>query len=162
MVEVLPIETLTLRHRSYLTHDGNMAVVIGPQRETDHITALAGRKGVRITHAAETHTHNDYVSGGLVAAASGGSGRQQVVLGVRRRLERGDGHVANAVHIPFSQPPGRSDEVPAGDVWVYCHIGYRAVVAASILGSAARHVNRIDHEFDNAGGAGLTIARPAL
>lgn len=107
MVEVLPIETLTLRHRSYLTHDGNMAVVIGPQRETDHITALAGRKGVRITHAAETHTHNNYVSGGLVAAASGGSGRQQVVLGVRRRLERGDGHVANAVHIPFSQPPGR-------------------------------------------------------
>ena len=98
--------------------------------------------------------------GDLAATALGGSGRQLVVLDVRRRLEWEDGHVAHAVHIPFSQVPGRSDEVPAGDVWVYCHSGYRAAVAASILAAAGRHVISIDDEFGNAAGAGLTIARP--
>ena len=65
MAEVLPIETPTLGDRSYLVHDGEVAAVIDPQRDTDRITALAGRNGVRITHVAETHIHNDYVSGGL-------------------------------------------------------------------------------------------------
>ncbi len=32
MVEVLPIETPTLGDRSYLAHDGSVAVVIDPQR----------------------------------------------------------------------------------------------------------------------------------
>jgi glyoxylase-like metal-dependent hydrolase (beta-lactamase superfamily II) len=65
MVEVLEIETPSLGDRSYLAHDGNVAVVIDPQRDTDRITALAERQGVRITHVAENHIHNDYVSGGL-------------------------------------------------------------------------------------------------
>ena len=44
MAEVLPIETPTLGDRSYLAHDGEVAVVIDPQRDTDRITALAGRR----------------------------------------------------------------------------------------------------------------------
>ncbi len=52
MAEVLPIETPTLGDRSYLVHDGEVAVVIDPQRDTDRITALAGRSGVRITRVA--------------------------------------------------------------------------------------------------------------
>ena len=73
MVEVLPIETPTLGDRSYLAHDGSVAVVIDPQRDTDRITALAERKGVRITHVAETHIHNDYVSGGLALSRAAGA-----------------------------------------------------------------------------------------
>jgi glyoxylase-like metal-dependent hydrolase (beta-lactamase superfamily II)/rhodanese-related sulfurtransferase len=65
MAEVLPVETPTLGDRSYLVHDGEVALVIDPQRDIDRITALAGAEGVRITHVAETHMHNDYVSGGL-------------------------------------------------------------------------------------------------
>ena len=73
MAEVLPIETPTLGDRSYLAHDGEVAVVIDPQRDTDRITALAGQEGVRITHVAETHIHNDYVSGGLALARATGA-----------------------------------------------------------------------------------------
>ena len=73
MAEVLPIETPTLGDRSYLVHDGEVAVVIDPQRDTDRITALAGQEGVRITHVAETHIHNDYVSGGLALARATGA-----------------------------------------------------------------------------------------
>ena len=50
MAKVLAIETPTLGDRSYLAHDGKVAVVIDPQRDTDRITALAAREGVRITH----------------------------------------------------------------------------------------------------------------
>ena len=65
MVEVLPVETPTLGDRSYLVHDGQVALVVDPQRDIDRITALAGAEGVRITHVAETHMHNDYLTGGL-------------------------------------------------------------------------------------------------
>jgi hydroxyacylglutathione hydrolase len=99
--------------------------------------------------------------GDLAAATAGGDGGGPVVvLDVRRRLEWEDGHLANAVHIPFSDLPGRVGEVPPGEVWVYCHSGYRAMVAASILAAAGRHVVGIDDQFDNAADAGLTIARP--
>ena len=73
MAKVLAIETPTLGDRSYLAHDGKVAVVIDPQRDTDRITALAAREGVRITHVAETHIHNDYVTGGLALSRETGA-----------------------------------------------------------------------------------------
>jgi hydroxyacylglutathione hydrolase len=68
MVEVLPIETPPLGDRSYLVHDGEAALVIDPQRDIDRVIALAADTGVRVTHVAETHVHNDYVTGGLALA----------------------------------------------------------------------------------------------
>ncbi|MFC3381650.1 rhodanese-like domain-containing protein [Couchioplanes caeruleus subsp. azureus] len=62
------VETSSLGDRTYLVHDGEVAVVVDPQRDIDRVLALAGRLGVRITHVAETHLHNDYVSGGLALA----------------------------------------------------------------------------------------------
>jgi hydroxyacylglutathione hydrolase len=64
------IETPELGDRSYLIHDGDQAVVIDPQRDTERITALARRLGVRIALVAETHIHNDYVTGGYHLARS--------------------------------------------------------------------------------------------
>src|SRR6516165_7867988 len=73
MAEVVPIETPTLGDRSYLVHDGTAALVIDPQRDTDRVTALAAEHGVRITHIAETHIHNDYLTGGPGLAAATGA-----------------------------------------------------------------------------------------
>ena len=73
MVEVLQIETPTLGDRSYLAHDGDVALVVDPQRDIDRITRLATKRGVRITHVAETHIHNDYVSGGLALSRAMGA-----------------------------------------------------------------------------------------
>jgi hydroxyacylglutathione hydrolase len=73
MVEVLPIETPTLGDRSYLVHDGEAALVIDPQRDIDRVTTLADEVGVRVTHVAETHVHNDYVTGGLALARAVGA-----------------------------------------------------------------------------------------
>jgi len=73
MAEVLTIETPALGDRSYLVHDGTAALVIDPQRDTDRVSALAAAHGVRITHIAETHIHNDYLSGGPALAAATGA-----------------------------------------------------------------------------------------
>ncbi|WP_120520609.1 MBL fold metallo-hydrolase [Arthrobacter celericrescens] len=67
-MDVVVIETTPLGDRSYLVHDGAVGLVIDPQRDTDRIEAAARSAGVAITHVAETHIHNDYVSGGLVLA----------------------------------------------------------------------------------------------
>ena len=73
MVEVLPIETPALGDRSYLVHDGETALVIDPQRDIDRVIALAAGAGVRVTHVAETHMHNDYVTGGFALARAAGA-----------------------------------------------------------------------------------------
>lgn len=67
-MDVVVIETPQLGDRSYLVHDGSVALVIDPQRDTDRVETAARNAGVTITHVAETHIHNDYVTGGLILA----------------------------------------------------------------------------------------------
>ncbi|MCM0619495.1 rhodanese-like domain-containing protein [Nocardioides bruguierae] len=67
------IETSELGDRSYLAHDGAVAVVIDPQRDTDRVTARAAEIGVRVVAVAETHIHNDYVTGGYHLAQETGA-----------------------------------------------------------------------------------------
>jgi hydroxyacylglutathione hydrolase len=85
VVEV--IETSSLGDRSYLASDGEVAVVIDPQRDVDRMIAAAGRLGVRIVLVLETHVHNDYVSGGLELA----------------RLTGADYGLAAADEVPFDR-----------------------------------------------------------
>ena len=70
---IIPIETPTLGDRSYLAHDGQVALVVDPQRDIDRVLDLAAAEGVRITHVFETHIHNDYVTGGLALARRTGA-----------------------------------------------------------------------------------------
>ncbi len=67
-MHVITIETASLGDRSYIVHDDSVGLVIDPQRDIDRIVKQAERAGVEITHVAETHVHNDYVSGGLTLA----------------------------------------------------------------------------------------------
>ena len=69
-VRIHTIETPGLGDRSYLATDGTVAVVVDPQRDIDRVLALAAELDVRITHVAETHIHNDYVSGGVELSAT--------------------------------------------------------------------------------------------
>lgn len=70
LMNVVVIDTPQLGDRSYLVHDGEVGLVIDPQRDTDRIEQTAADAGVRITHVAETHLHNDYLTGGVVLARS--------------------------------------------------------------------------------------------
>lgn len=62
------IETPGLGNRSYLAGGPRSAVVVDPPRDIDRVIAAAAVRGVRILAVAETHLHNDYVTGGLELA----------------------------------------------------------------------------------------------
>ena len=94
-VEVVAIDTPTLGDRSYLAHDGSVALVVDPQRDIDRVLALAAARGVRITHVFETHLHNDYVTGGLALA----------------RLTGAAYHVSAADPVAFDRVPVSDGEV---------------------------------------------------
>ncbi|MGI8697807.1 MAG: rhodanese-like domain-containing protein [Mycobacteriales bacterium] len=67
-MQIETIETSSLGDRSYLVTDGEVAVVVDPQRDIDRVLDLVEQFGVRVTHVLETHVHNDYVTGGLELA----------------------------------------------------------------------------------------------
>ncbi|MEU3393376.1 MBL fold metallo-hydrolase [Streptomyces albidoflavus] len=57
-----------LGNRSYLAGGAVAAVVVDPPRDIDQVITAAAKRGVRIAYVAETHVHNDYVTGGLELA----------------------------------------------------------------------------------------------
>ena len=73
MTTVIPIDTPGLGDRTYLAHDGRVALVVDPQRDYDRVLDAAAEAGVEITHVFETHIHNDYVTGGLALARAVGA-----------------------------------------------------------------------------------------
>ena len=66
------LETPNLGDRSYVVDDGRSALVIDPQRDIDRVEAVLAARGVALAAVAETHAHNDYVSGGLELARKAG------------------------------------------------------------------------------------------
>ena len=68
MIRACTLSTPELGDRSYLLHDGRVGAVIDPQRDVNRIIGIARSENVRITCVAETHIHNDYVSGGWALA----------------------------------------------------------------------------------------------
>ncbi|MGW4105727.1 MBL fold metallo-hydrolase [Streptomyces sp. NPDC004976] len=68
MFFVETLESEGLGNRSYLAGGPDAAVVVDPPRDIDRIIAAVARRGVRIAYVAETHVHNDYVTGGLELA----------------------------------------------------------------------------------------------
>jgi hydroxyacylglutathione hydrolase len=111
-MDVSIIETTGLGDRSYLVSDGDIGVVIDPQRDIDRVLALARERGVRITHVLETHIHNDYVTGGLELSRTVGA--EYVVaagddVGYQRRAVS-DGEIIDAgpVQLQVVHTPGHT------------------------------------------------------
>ena len=66
------VETPSLGDRSYVVDDGSSALVIDPQRDIDRLVRVLEQRAVQLAAVAETHAHNDYVSGGLELARLAG------------------------------------------------------------------------------------------
>jgi rhodanese-related sulfurtransferase len=79
------------------------------------------------------------------------------VLDARRNDERANGFVRGSQHIPLHELADRLDEVPQGEVWVYCGSGYRASIAASVLDRPGRSVVLVNDSYESAGKAGLEV-----
>jgi hydroxyacylglutathione hydrolase len=79
------------------------------------------------------------------------------VLDARRNDERAQGFVRGSQHIPLHELSQRIDEVPDGQVWVYCGTGYRSAIAASMLDRAGRELVLVNDSYDSAKDAGLEV-----
>lgn len=140
-MDVIVIDTPALGDRSYLVHDGEVALVVDPQRDTDRVEAAAAWARVRITHVAETHIHNDYVTGGLHLA--GRLGIDYLVNAVddvqfeRTPVRDGQQLQVGALQVVVVATPGHTENHLS---YVVTHDGEQAVFSGGSLlfGSVGR------------------------
>ncbi|MBS3939573.1 MAG: MBL fold metallo-hydrolase [Actinobacteria bacterium] len=111
-MEILTIETPSLGDRSYLATDGDVAIVVDPQRDLDRVTRLVSERGLRVTHVLETHIHNDYVTGGYALARDLGAeyvvSAHDAVSFERTGVRDGDELRAGAMRIDVLHTPGHT------------------------------------------------------
>lgn len=140
-MHVSVIETPQLGDRSYLVHDGAVALVIDPQRDTDRVVKAAADAGVRITHVAETHVHNDYVTGGLGLAAEVGAAylvnAADTVQFERQPITDGEVVTVGALSVKAVATPGHTHTHLS---YIVTHDGEQAVFSGGSLlyGSVGR------------------------
>ena len=128
---IVPIETPSLGDRSYLVHDGRVALVVDPQRDIDRVTALLDEAGVRLLAVFETHIHNDYLTGGLALAQATGAdyyvnAADEVAFERTRIRDEEEVLVGERMQVTALATPGHT----------YTHLSY-ALVDAEAEGDAA-------------------------
>lgn len=95
-------------------------------------------------------------------AAAGREGGTPAVLDVRALDEWREGHLPDALHIPWHDLPGRVGDLPADrDIWVHCAAGLRAAVAASLLARAGRRPVLVDDRWWQVYEVGLEVEEAA-
>ncbi len=135
------IETPSLGDRSYLVHDGRVGLVVDPQRDVDRVLDAAAAAGVRIGCVAETHMHNDYVTGGLVLATELGVdylvNAADPVSFERRAVSGGDVVEVGELRVEVVATPGHTE---THLTFVVTHDGEEAVFSGGSLlfGSVGR------------------------
>jgi hydroxyacylglutathione hydrolase len=112
-VQVEVVSTSELGDRSYIVHDGEAALVIDPQRDIDRVEAVLAQHNLRCVLVAETHIHNDYVSGGLELARRTGAtylvAATENVRFDRQAVSGGDEVLAGHLNVTVLATPGHTD-----------------------------------------------------
>ena len=110
-VEVL--STDELGDRSYVVHDGSVAVVVDPQRDVDRVERYLTAAGVAASLILETHIHNDYVTGGYQLARRTGAryavNAADPVAFDRVEIRDGDTLTAGSLRVQAMATPGHTD-----------------------------------------------------
>ena len=126
-----------LGDRSYLVSDGDVSVVVDPQRDPSPYLQAAERLSVSVMAVLETHIHNDYLSGGPALAGATGAtyvipaGESVSFAGELRALDDGEtlvagnyaitaiataGHTAHHLAYLIKPTADERDELPAEQV----------------------------------------------
>ncbi|HVB52175.1 MAG TPA: MBL fold metallo-hydrolase [Acidimicrobiales bacterium] len=113
MVQVEIVRTQELGDRSYVAHDGQVAIVIDPQRDVERVEDVLRRLELECSFVVETHIHNDYVTGGYALARR--TGAEYLVAAVddvlfeRRSVADGDEFHAGSMTLRVVATPGHTD-----------------------------------------------------
>ena len=107
MLTVEAVPAPELGNTSFLVADAahGVGLVIDPLRDIDRYLKIASDMGIRLTHALDTHLHNDFVSGRRELAAEAGCDIDE--LAPDQELAIGD-QVIRAVHTPGHTPDHKS------------------------------------------------------
>lgn len=107
------IETSELGDRSYVAHDGWVALVVDPQRDLDRVEKVVADLGVTVGLVVETHIHNDYVTGGYELARRTGAGygvaAADHVAFARDAVADGDERTVGSLTVRAVATPGHTD-----------------------------------------------------
>src|SRR5258708_11119712 len=114
--QVMHIQVLStdeLGDRSYVVHDGSVALVVDPQRDIDRVERDLAAAGVAASLILETHIHNDYVTGGFQLAQRTGAryavNAADPVAFDRLPLRDGDTLTAGSLRVQVMATPGHTD-----------------------------------------------------
>jgi hydroxyacylglutathione hydrolase len=118
------IETPDLGDRSYVAHDGEVAVVVDPQRDLERVEQVLAEHRLDVALVAETHVHNDYVTGGFELAKRTGAeyllSADDDVEFTRRPVRDGDRIEAGDLRLEAIATPGHT----------FTHLSYAVAGAA--------------------------------
>jgi hydroxyacylglutathione hydrolase len=151
VLQIDVVETGELGDRSYVAHDGSTAIVVDPQRDLDRMDALLSERGVTPAAVAETHIHNDYVTGGFELARRARAdyllAAADEVRFARRAVAGGDALAYGGLTVRVIATPGHTHNhlayvvTAAGDDRVGVFTGgsllYGSVGRTDLLGSAS-------------------------
>ncbi|MDP9240277.1 MAG: MBL fold metallo-hydrolase [Actinomycetota bacterium] len=145
------ISTPELGDRSYIVHDGTAAVVVDPQRDLDRVERVLDGLGLTCALVAETHVHNDYVTGGLALARRTGAAyavaADEEVAFTRHGVRHGDAIAVGDMTVRVIGTPGHTDfhvayvigdAVFTGGSLLYGGVGRTDLVDPSRAGELAR------------------------
>ena len=104
-VEVFPATELGNASFLLADPDHGVALLVDPYRDVDGYLTRADALGVKLSHALDTHLHNDFVSGRGELAAEAGTSIAE--LGAGQELVIGDS-ILQALHTPGHTPDHKS------------------------------------------------------
>ena len=107
MFKVEVVRASELGNASFLVVDSESGsgVVIDPLRDIDRYVKLASEHGVKLTHALDTHLHNDYVSGRRELTAEAGTDIDELSPGSKLGVGK---LTFQALHTPGHTPEHKS------------------------------------------------------
>ena len=113
-IETIKVDSLSNQTYVVGSEQSGQCVVIDPVRDIDQYTSIASNHDVQITHALETHLHNDFVSGAReLAAETGcqvGASASGGTLFPSMRLQEGDEFDLGEFKIKVVHTPGHTPE----------------------------------------------------
>ncbi|MGB9113498.1 MAG: MBL fold metallo-hydrolase [Acidimicrobiales bacterium] len=128
VLHVEVIETPDLGDRSYVAHDGELAIVVDPQRDLGRIQEQIAEHGLVVAVVAETHLHNDYLTGGYELARRAGAeyllSADDDVDFARRKVSDGETIDVGGLRLTALSTPGHT----------FTHLSY---AVANVSGPAA-------------------------